>query len=315
MSKNIIDNFKRALEIGNEYFHKNNKEIDKLLMDYSWFITPNMDLSVVGEVSKIHKSYSKNKQEEIDKVFCDYFLKNNCKELEDMIINWRSNVIFSQRMEFFEDSLKLIKNEDKICVNVCNFVIPILISQIEGIKNIWFNNIKNIKYDNGKWILTSNGNKPIKEEEILEMIYKNIENSMYYEFYKYSFKFVLFNVLFQNTYLFADYSNDLHLSRHKILHGESIEYGKKEYLIRCFIILDILFEISQFIEVNDNFDGETTSFNKEFKLNIKIKKKLDYISNKLEIKHDIIINAALNNLLKNNEENIDKIIEKYEKEY
>ena len=53
---------------------------------------------------------------------------------------------------------------------------------------------------------------------------------------------IFLDVLFQHTRYGEDYSS-IHFSRHKILHGENKRYGRKEYVIRCFMILDFLSEL------------------------------------------------------------------------
>lgn len=55
---------------------------------------------------------------------------------------------------------------------------------------------------------------------------------------------IFLNVLFQKTMPGEDYKTSIHFSRHKILHGENFRYGRKDYTMRCFMILDFLYEIS-----------------------------------------------------------------------
>ena len=43
---------------------------------------------------------------------------------------------------------------------------------------------------------------------------------------------IFLNVLFQKTRPGEDYKTSIHFSRHKILHGENIRYGRKDYTIR-----------------------------------------------------------------------------------
>ena len=57
---------------------------------------------------------------------------------------------------------------------------------------------------------------------------------------------IFLDVLFQHTRYGEDYTS-IHFSRHKILHGENKRYGRKDYVIRCFMILDFLSEL-MFIE-------------------------------------------------------------------
>ena len=55
---------------------------------------------------------------------------------------------------------------------------------------------------------------------------------------------VFLDVLLQDTKPRQDYKTSMHFSRNKILHGENFNYGKKDYVIRCFMILDFLHGLS-----------------------------------------------------------------------
>ena len=55
---------------------------------------------------------------------------------------------------------------------------------------------------------------------------------------------VFIDVLLQNTEPREDYKTSIHFSRNKILHGENFHYGKKDYVVRCFMILDFLHGLS-----------------------------------------------------------------------
>ena len=55
---------------------------------------------------------------------------------------------------------------------------------------------------------------------------------------------ILLEVLFQHTNRGECYNASIHFSGHKILYGENFRYGKKDYTIRCFMLLDFLFELS-----------------------------------------------------------------------
>ena len=64
-------------------------------------------------------------------------------------------------------------------------------------------------------------------------------------FYNDAINDVFLSILFQTTYFGEGYNAPMHLSRHKILHGENINFGRKEYAVRCLMILDFLYEISK----------------------------------------------------------------------
>ncbi len=53
----------------------------------------------------------------------------------------------------------------------------------------------------------------------------------------------ILNTLFQSAYTGQDLKRPFGLSRHKIMHGENITYGRKDHLFRSFLILDFLYGI------------------------------------------------------------------------
>ena len=55
---------------------------------------------------------------------------------------------------------------------------------------------------------------------------------------------VFLEVLFQHTMPGEDYKASIKFSRHKILHGENFRYGRKDYVMRCFMILDFFHGLS-----------------------------------------------------------------------
>jgi hypothetical protein len=51
---------------------------------------------------------------------------------------------------------------------------------------------------------------------------------------------ILLDVLFQESYKGRKLATPFNFNRHKILHGENVRYGRKNYLIRAFLVLDFL---------------------------------------------------------------------------
>ena len=126
-----------------------------------------------------------------------------------------------------------------------NLIIPTLITQIEGIQTEFMkqqgltvnrNKICNLKGE----FLKDDNNKDIKFDEYFR------ELTTHDEFFD-AMNDVFLNVLFQRTQPGEDYTSTIHFSRHKILHGENLNYGRKDYTIRCFMILDFLSELNSII--------------------------------------------------------------------
>ena len=219
-------------------------DAQKCLKKYHWFISPNMDTYIVYDIVKVCRSSSRHKLKEINEILIDYFLNDNCKKLDEMVIKWSNNPLFDGRIKIIKDCINLIKNN--IDLNESNLIVPTLIPQIEGIQREFMNfNGLSIDYNrvydsNGKMLKNDLG-----EEMKPDMFFRQL--TMDNEFYD-AMNDVFLDVLFQETYPGGEYLS-IHFSRNKILHGENKNYGMKSYMIRCFMILDFL---SELIYINDS---------------------------------------------------------------
>lgn len=208
---------------------------------YHWFISPNMYTYIVKDIIHACKKPSRNKYHEINKVFVNYFFENDCRNLDEFVRIWESNPIFKGRMKIIRDCVNIIKN----CpngVNFSNLVVPTLIAQIDGIQQEFMK--QNGLVVDFKIVHDLEGNK-LKDE--------HGQNIRFYQYYREltsddsfsdAMNDVFLDVLLQDTPPRGDYKTSIHFSRNKILHGENTNYGKKDYTIRCFMILDFLHGLS-----------------------------------------------------------------------
>jgi len=51
----------------------------------------------------------------------------------------------------------------------------------------------------------------------------------------------ILNTLFQTAYTKQKLKKPFGLNRHKIMHGEYVNYGRNDHLIRSYLILDFLY--------------------------------------------------------------------------
>lgn len=209
---------------------------------YNWFISPSMDPSIVYNIVSVCKSDSKSKWGDINHVFYDYFLEDNCEKLNLFVDNWSSNPIFEGRMKIIRDCVEIIKNHPKN-VNFSNLVVPVLISQIDGIQ-MEFMNQRGLKVDKKKVVCDFEGNRKKDEHG------QNIKHRQYIRELTSNDEFldamndVFLDVLFQHTERGEDHKTSIKFSRHKIMHGEHFTYGRKYNAIRCFMILDFFHGLS-----------------------------------------------------------------------
>lgn len=252
-------------------------EVDKLALKYGWVsdwghLTP-------AETNDFLKDWSSAKSTEeqeqmISQYFIEYFSYDNFNKIDEFVTNWIQNPIFRKRISIFRDCLFALQNSTK-SFNPSNLVVPVLISQTDGIigdllkQEGWVFSKKE-----RKWIHPNNPTKD-KPEKCFGNMIKNkrtrfgstyignlIQTNSRYE--------VLIDGLFQQSFHGDGLKNPSFLSRHKILHGEDVEYGTLKNAIKLFLILNYLseFTISNLIDPDDSklVEFRTSSgFNSEMK--------------------------------------------------
>lgn len=223
-----------------EDYHISSLVAQKCLKKYHWFISPNMDTYVVYDIVEVCNSSSRHKKKEINHILINYFLDNNCEKLDMMSEIWSSNPLFEGRMKIIKDCINLLKTNERN-INYSNLIVPTLIPQIEGIQmefmemnGLTVDRWNNVLNSEGDILQDNSGNNLKKKEYFRELTSDN-------EFLD-AMNDIFLDVLFQHTRYGEDYPS-IHFSRNKILHGENKRYGRKEYVIRCFMILDFLSEL------------------------------------------------------------------------
>lgn len=225
-----------------KHYNISKKKALTCIKKYNWFISPSIDPSIVYNIVSVCKSDSKSKWGDINHVFYDYFLEDNCEKLNLFVDNWSSNPIFEGRMKIIRDCVEIIKNHPKN-VNFSNLVVPVLISQIDGIQ-MEFMNQRGLKVDKKKVVCDFEGNRKKDEHG------QNIKHRQYIRELTSNDEFldamndVFLDVLFQHTERGEDHKTSIKFSRHKIMHGEHFTYGRKYNAIRCFMILDFFHGLS-----------------------------------------------------------------------
>lgn len=225
-----------------KHYNISKKKALTCIKKYNWFISPSMDPSIVYNIVSVCQSDSKSKWGDINHVFYDYFLEDDCEKLNLFVDNWSSNPIFEGRMKIIRDCVEIIKNHPKN-VNFSNLVVPVLISQIDGIQ-MEFMNQRGLKVDKKKVVCDFEGNRKKDEHG------QNIKHRQYIRELTSNDEFldamndVFLDVLFQHTERGEDHKTSIKFSRHKIMHGEHFTYGRKYNAIRCFMILDFFHGLS-----------------------------------------------------------------------
>lgn len=227
-------------------------DIERSLLRSGWLVSPYLLNNINDNFFVNHPISLFSNSQSINSIMCQIFYDDKLFHLSKMVKTWEMNPLFSKRMNLFNDSVELYKfclnKESKLAVY--NFLIPFLISQIDGIKNDYLYE-RGYKFKNGK---LQHNNKRIKDWELLNILIKDEkkENDTYYFFVMVS------EILFGSTYPKDIFTIDTKkestryvfdseleniftkLNRHKIMHGEDIEYGSKENLLKVYLILDFM---------------------------------------------------------------------------
>ncbi|GAG67768.1 unnamed protein product, partial [marine sediment metagenome] len=200
-----------------------------------WFISPSMPTSFIYKTVQIGEKGG-NQFWSVNKLFVEYFKKNSYKNLKNLIERWKKNPIFKKRMKIFRDCLSILKNV-KNSINPSNLVLPTLIAQIDGIQTEFM--IKNgLYYDIGRRGWKNRMGRIIQKKSWF------LNQTLNSELLDQANDLCL-NILFQESFPGTPLNNSfVTFSRHKILHGEYLRYGRIDNTIRAFLILDFLVELT-----------------------------------------------------------------------
>lgn len=205
-------------------FNEAEKVAVPLLYKYKWFITPNMPIDIMHRIAELDRKKG-NHTKAVNNLFVDYFFKNNCQNLEVTVLSWNRNKLFQKRMKIFNDCVQTLKSIQNSKINESNVILPTLISQIDGILTDYLS----IKGISGR--RTYEDKKSHFKKLKAQVLSDNLDNI---------FNDIFLNILFQNSSTGKPLEIAFNFNRHKILHGENIKYGRKNNLLRGFLILDYL---------------------------------------------------------------------------
>jgi hypothetical protein len=162
--------------------------------------------------------YLEKTPQDIDKTVLKIIKSSKWEFLDTVISSVSKNSLFEKQLPHIQEAFNFIKNH-KISTN---FIIPNLISLIESMIKAVLNS-PDSKYQR------KNLDK-IKNNQHENLTVKNF------------LKNIIDNILFEDSILPSHTDN---FNRHKILHGEELDYKKSSNLIRCILIIHVLSKIEQ----------------------------------------------------------------------
>ena len=209
----------------------------KVLQKYKWFITPSFPISFIFEVMKLDKTKGRH-DKAVNSLFIEYYEAEDWQNLEIMVRGWKENPLLKNRHKILMDCVQAIKVASKVGINEANVVLPTLITQIDGILTDYLNS-KGPQWDAAYDDLVDARTGKVRkvgrktqfkntQPRVMTIPLDDLANDIF------------LNILFQRSQKGKPLATPFNFNRHKIIHGESVRYGRKDYLIRAFMVLDLL---------------------------------------------------------------------------
>jgi hypothetical protein len=212
----------------------------RVLQKYKWFITPSFPISFIFEVMKLDQVKGRH-DKAVNNLFIEYYEADGWENLGTMVSSWKNNPLLKNRYKILMDCVAAVKMANKKGINEANVILPTLITQIDGVLTDYLNS-KGLQWDSDydDWVDIKTGRvrkvgrktqfKNAKPK-VLTTPLDDLANDIF------------LNILFQRSQKGKPLATPFNFNRHKIIHGENVKYGRKDYLIRAFMVLDLLAQL------------------------------------------------------------------------
>jgi hypothetical protein len=200
------------------------KSVAPLLRRYKWLVTPSLPITLVFRVVKLGKR-SGPRGRDINRLFVGYFAADNWRALRDMVDGWEDNPLFRKRLVVLRDCVRALQAAESVGFNAANVVLPTLMAQIDGLLTdyLW-------PKEGPRWT----GYDKKKSE------FQKRKGGLLQGWLEEAAQSMVLDSLLQSTRPGQAPQTPLGFSRHRVAHGEKIPYGRKDNVIRAFLVLDYL---------------------------------------------------------------------------
>lgn len=232
--KRLTEQFQKSWFVSDRKYKADLKTIKPYLMKYKWLISPSMPAANVDLLADAVRE-RKVSAKEFNALFLDYFTKDNWTNTEEMVTDWKPGSISSARLRILRHCIQVLQADPKGKYNPCYAVLPALIAQIDGVVTDYLES-KGVVFKSSfrKSKATPKG-APKRKDALRQALAKGP-----YDDGAEPGRYLLLDILFQTAYMGVPLSIAFNFNRHKIMHGENLNYGRKDYVARCILILDFL---------------------------------------------------------------------------
>lgn len=190
---------------------------------YGWCLTPDFDLPLLAETVR-RANDAGNSNHRLYLVLRDVFRANDFALLEQLV-NRMSDGFHPKRRKILFDCIHALRQHGVKHFNAANLVVPTCITIIDGMLSDFAHECGISNWQNRK----SGAFARLKGE---------IE-SVAYEFDRPAIE-LIFETLFATAYYGKTPSSGRKFNRHWIAHGNWIEYGRLEHVLRLFLMIRFL---------------------------------------------------------------------------
>lgn len=210
------------------------EEAAPILTKYKWLITPSLPAPLVFEVVREGRKPGR-RDKAINGLFIDYFAADDWQALSDMVESWGDRPLLRKRMRILRDCVRTLRAADCTGFNAAHVVLPTLIAQVDGLLTDYLVS-KGVKWDT---VFEDAGRGPRAKVGRKTQLRKH-KNTPLRDALDKAACFLVLDIILQKAKHGEAPGIPFGLNRHKVMHGEKVTYGRKDYVVRAFLALDYL---------------------------------------------------------------------------
>ncbi|ODS32995.1 MAG: hypothetical protein SCARUB_01872 [Candidatus Scalindua rubra] len=232
--KQIQDSFGPILEQQRQFIEftkvirKRKKAVKETMLKSGWWLTPSLMGVPATWIDQAVYNYRNGNKAAIINLFRKVFQKDNCKNLEIVVTNWKKNKFFLPWQKHLDEALEAHRNK-KYTLSV-----PVLLLVAEGIATDFCK--KNRVYKKND---KSRGGEKLKKA--IRQHYAQTNNILLS--YLNLIESVVDTTIYQKTDLIKKKLRTNILNRHAVLHGLKKNYGTMKISLQAFMLLDMFSEL------------------------------------------------------------------------
>lgn len=209
------------------------------LLGYGWFYSSELPEEVVNYVYENRESLSKD---DVDKIVVEYFRKNQCEALKNMVYGWNDSPYFTCRKRVFHEAL--VNHSRKYF----NSSITLLVVHTEGVIT--------------DFVRTVLQNPRRRVNQAIEDVKEKLDNTEDMSVYEYKvFNDVIERIeqAFDKGFDYADPDKASNGSRHKIAHGHVYEKETEVNSLKHFLYMNELYHLFLLLSNHDYENSDSNS--------------------------------------------------------